>query len=189
MKEKLDLYIKENLYNKKFNNKKLFGKSKKAQFNEESEIELCENHENILDYCIGKTYSEQSMASVSNIQKYIDENENNYNNFQSLLFEMIDKRNLKDTDVYNKVHIDRRLFSKIRSDKKYHPSKETILLLGFSLELSENEIEKLLESASYSLPKNNHYDLIIRFCFINKIYKLTDINSLLESYGCKLFNY
>ena len=102
---------------------------------------------------------------------------------------MIDNKNLIDSDVYNKVHIDRRLFSKIRTDKNYHPSKETIILLGLSLELNEKEIEKLLESASYSLAKNNHYDLIIRFCFIKGIYKITDVNNLLDEYNCKLFNY
>lgn len=102
---------------------------------------------------------------------------------------MIDERNLKDSDAYNKVHLDRRLFSKIRNDKKYHPSKKTIILLGLSLELSIDEIEELLESASYSLPKNNHYDLIIRFYFIKGIYSLIDVNNLLEQYNCKLFNY
>ena len=98
-------------------------------------------------------------------------------------------RNLKDSDVYNKVHIDRRLFSKIRSDKTYHPSKETVILLSLALELSEKELDELLNSASYSLPKNNNYDLIIRFCFINKIYKIKDVNDLLNDYNCKLFSY
>ena len=109
--------------------------------------------------------------------------------FQKLLFKYIDDKNLKDSDVYNKVHIDRRLFSKIRSDINYHPSKETVILLGLSLELNEQEIEELLSSASYSLPKNNYYDLIIRFCFIEKIYKISEVNKLLESYNCKLFSY
>lgn len=125
---------------------------------------------------------------ISNIDDFIKEN-NQYNDFQTTLFKMIDERNLIDSDVYNKVHIDRRLFSKIRNDRNYHPSKETILLLGLSMELTEEEIEKLLDSASYSLPRNNHYDLIIRFCFMKGIYKLTDVNDLLDQYDCKLFNY
>lgn len=106
-----------------------------------------------------------------------------------MLFKLIDTRKSKDSDVYNKVHIDRRLFSKIRSDKNYHPSKETVILLAIALELSEEELDNLLDSASYSLPKNNNFDLIIRFCFINKIFKLTDINELLNEYNCKLFSY
>lgn len=124
-----------------------------------------------------------------NIHNFIKENKNKYSNFQTLLFNMIDERGLKDNEVYNKVHLDRRLFSKIRSDKNYHPSKETVILLGISLELNESEIEKLLDSASYSLPKNNYYDLIIRFCFINEIYNLNDINDLLDEYECKLLGY
>lgn len=125
---------------------------------------------------------------IFDIDKYLDENKI-YNSFQSLLFKMIDDKNLTDSEVYNKVHIDRRLFSKIRNDKDYHPSKETVILLGLSLELSESEIEELLESASYSLPRNNHYDLIIRFCFMKGIYKLSKVNDLLSEYDCKLFNY
>ena len=125
---------------------------------------------------------------ASSLNHYIDEN-NTYNVFQTMLFKLIDDRNLNDADVYNKVHIDRRLFSKIRSDKDYHPSKETVILLGFSLELSEKEIEELLQSASYYLPKNNYYDLIIRYCFVKGIYNLSEVNKLLSEYKCKLFSY
>ena len=166
MKDKLRKYIKENLVQEK----KLFGNysfKSKASFNEEMMGELC---------------------SSSNIDNYINENKD-LNDFQTLLFKYIDERNLIDSDVYNKVHIDRRLFSKIRSDKNYHPSKETVILLGLSLELNEDEIDNLLRSASYSLPKNNYYDLIIRFCFINKIYNIISINDLLSEYKCKLFDY
>lgn len=136
----------------------------------------------------GSSFEGIKLRKSSNIKNYIDEN-NQYSDFQTMLFKLIDNKKLKDSDVYNKVHIDRRLFSKIRSSKEYHPSKETIILLAIALELSENELDELLESASYSLPKNNKYDLIIRFCFINKIFKIKDINDLLYEYGCKLFSY
>ena len=122
------------------------------------------------------------------IDIFIKENED-LNDFQTVLFRMIEERNLNDSEVYNKVHIDRRLFSKIRSDKNYHPSKETVILLGLSLELSAKELEELLDSAAYSLPRNNHYDLIIRFCFVNRIYDIISVNELLNEYNCKLFNY
>ncbi len=125
---------------------------------------------------------------ASDIEEYIEENKDE-NKFQKLLFNYIDRKNLKDSDVYNKVHIDRRLFSKIRSDINYHPSKETIILLALALELKEDELDLLLDSASYSLPKNNYYDLIIRFCFKEHIYDLKNVNDLLEAYHCKLFSY
>ena len=129
-----------------------------------------------------------SNYQTSKVDNYINKSKTE-SLFQVLLFKYIDDKNLKDSDVYNKVHIDRRLFSKIRSDINYHPSKETVILLGLSLKLNENEIDKLLNSASYSLPKNSIYDLIIRFCFIEGIYELKDVNNLLETYNCKLFSY
>ena len=68
-------------------------------------------------------------------------------------------------------------------------SKETVILLGLSPELNVRELEELLGSAAYSLPKNNHYDLIIRFCFVNRIYDIISVNELLAEYSCRLFNY
>lgn len=133
-------------------------------------------------------YCEEELCDYSSVSEYIDSNKNE-NKFQRLLFKYIDDRDLKDSDVYNKVHIDRRLFSKIRSDEDYHPSKDTVILLGLSLELNINEITSLLESASYSLPYNNHYDLIIRFCFLEGIYDIKEVNELLSIYNCKLFSY
>ena len=202
MKEKLELYIKDNLINNETKKNNIFNKFKNLYYsnnknNSNTKFDDYQASYNSKDYVSQEEFDTSQLfksrnldtSSINDINKYIESHKNDYNDFQTMLFNLIDERNLKDADVYNKVHIDRRLFSKIRSDKNYHPSKETILLLGFSLELSENEIDKLLESASYSLPKNNYYDLIIRFCFINKIYKLTDINDLLNIYHCKLFNY
>ncbi len=131
---------------------------------------------------------EEEVCDYATVNEYIDSNKSE-NKFQKLLFKYIDDRNLRDSDVYNKVHIDRRLFSKIRSDEDYHPSKETVILLGLALELNIDEFIDLLDSASYSIPKNNYYDLIIRFCFMEGIYKISDVNDLLSLYNCKLFSY
>jgi len=131
---------------------------------------------------------EYSIKKTSiNLDEYI-EKEQKESKFQKLLFKYIDSKDLKDSDVYNKVGIDRRLFSKIRTDQNYHPSKETIILLSLALELNEYEMLSLLNSASYSLPKNNVYDLIIRFCFINKIYDVKEVNNLLYEYNLKTLN-
>ena len=130
---------------------------------------------------------EEYETATSNINTYINENKEE-DTFQTKLFKYIDQKGLKDSDVYNKVDIDRRLFSKIRSNKEYHPSKETIILLGIALELDEESIEDLLKTASYSLPMNTTYDLIIRFCFKEKIYDLNKINEFLYDYNCKLLN-
>lgn len=161
IKKKLDAYLKSYLEIKE--RKNIFAKSK-----------ACGSM--IMDY-----------ECASNINTYINDNKED-DTFQTYLFKLIDERELKDSDVYNKVNIDRRLFSKIRSNKDYHPSKETIILFGLALELSENELEELLSKASYALPMNNNFDLIIRFCFKEKIYDVNTINEFLYEHNCKLLS-
>ena len=108
MKDKLRKYIESNLKEKRG-----FFESVRCSFvDEECDFQL----DNLV---LGK-------YKQSNINDFIDDNKNKYSDFQTTLFKMIDERNLKDSDVYNKVHIDRRLFFKIRSDNNYLPSKDTI---------------------------------------------------------------
>lgn len=104
--------------------------------------------------------------------------------FNELLFKYIDKTKLTDSQVYKKAHVDRRTFSKIRNDKNYHPSKETIICLGFALQLSIEELERLLNSAYYSLPENSYFNIAIKYCIENKIYDLEQVNDIL--YACNL---
>ena len=121
--------------------------------------------------------------SSKNLDNYLEQKLDK-NNFQQTLFKLIDKNNKKDSEIYNKAYIDRRLFSKIRTDENYHPTKHTIISLGLALELNITDFENLLKSASYSLPKNNYFDLIIRFCIEEKIYDIIEVNYLLDKYNC-----
>lgn len=98
--------------------------------------------------------------------------------FQELLFKFIDKSGLNDSDVYRKAFIDRRLFSKIRSNKDYHPSFGTVTLLALSLKLSTKEYEELLHSASYSLATNSYANITLKYCFDNSIYDVATVNNL-----------
>ena len=99
--------------------------------------------------------------------------------FQELLFKFIDKSGLKDSEVYNKAYIDRRLFSKIRSDKNYHPSFGTVTLFALALKLSTKEYKQLLNSASYSLPSNTYAGITLKYCFDNKLYNVYEVNNLI----------
>ena len=99
--------------------------------------------------------------------------------FQELLFKFIDESGLKDSEVYNKANIDRRLFSKIRSDKNYHPSFGTVTLFALALKLSTKEYKQLLNSASYSLPSNTYAGITLKYCFDNKLYNVYEVNNLI----------
>ena len=101
--------------------------------------------------------------------------------FQELLFKFIDKSGLTDIEVYKKAFITRKLFSKIRSDKDYHPSFGTVTLLALALKLNFEEYEHLLKSASYSLATNSYSGITIKYCFEHKIYDVIDANNLFYS--------
>ena len=87
------------------------------------------------------------------IEKYL--NQNKTSSFREWLFNFIDKKGLKDSEVYKKVSIDRRLFSKIRCNENYILKKDNVIKLCLALSLTKDELNKLLYSAGYSLSTNN----------------------------------
>ena len=80
--------------------------------------------------------------NMSEVELYMTQNKDA--SFNELLFMMIDRTGQKDSDVYKRARIDRRLFSKIRSSKKYVPSKKTVIALCLALELSRDDANILL---------------------------------------------
>lgn len=114
------------------------------------------------------------------LEKYL--NDNKQLNFNELLFSFIDNKNLKDSDVYRKINMDRKLFSKIRCNFDYIPKKANVVKLCLSLNLNLIDTKKLLNSAGYSLSYNDKFDLVISYCIENNIYDLNIINNYLYSY-------
>lgn len=111
-------------------------------------------------------------------------NKKNYT-FQQLIFKIIDENNLVDSDVYKKAQIDKRLFSKMRSDINYSPSKNTAILLILALELDIDKALDILASAGYTLSYSNKSDLIIRYFIENNNYDIMQINEMLYEYDLK----
>jgi hypothetical protein len=107
--------------------------------------------------------------------------------FVQQLLSLIDRTGKKDSEIYKKAGIDRRLFSKIRSDTMYAPSKKTVLSLCVALELSREDADLLLSSAGYSLSRASNFDLVIAFCIEKKEYNLHEINEVLDHFGFELF--
>lgn len=103
--------------------------------------------------------------------------------FHEKLFGFIDRNNMTDVEVYKKAGIDRRLFSKIRSNPAYHPAKNTVLALAIALELNIDETKDFLARAEYAFSPSNKGDLIVKFFIEHKVYDLMAINFALEEYG------
>ena len=108
--------------------------------------------------------------------------------FSETLFSLIKEKGISETDCYKNAYIDRRLFSKIRSQKDYHPKKKTVLALALSLKLTLSETKDFLETAGYSLSHSIKEDVLVVFCISKKIYEISLVDEILEEFGCELFN-
>ena len=106
--------------------------------------------------------------------------------FSETLLDMIDERHITDAQCYKKANVDRKLFSKIRSNPAYKPSKPTVLAFAVALELTLPETKKLLRRAGFALTRSNKFDIILEYCITHHIYNIYDINEVLFQYDMPL---
>ena len=96
--------------------------------------------------------------------------------FQETLFRKIRESGFTETEIYKKANLDRKLFSKIRSNPAYHPGKNIVLALAAALRMNLEETQEFLAKAEYALSPANRSDLIVRYFLERKIYDIDTIN-------------
>ena len=127
-------------------------------------------------YCAMKL-AEKSSASLDDILAKPGET------FCDKLFNLIHEKNLDDVEVYKKANLDRKHFSKIRSNVKYKPTKKTALALAIALHLNMDETKDLLARAELALSPSNRGDLVVSYFIERGMYDIWESHNMLFKFG------
>jgi len=158
------------------------------ELRESLQIYIVENYLETVDKCIrdianfnitkdiDKNFSKKETFSLEELVNEVGES------FHEMLFLKIDMSGMTDVEVYKRANIDRKLFSKIRSNPAYHPRKQTVLALAIALKLDLDETVDLLSRAEYALSPGNKGDLIVKYFIERGIYDIETINFALYEY-------
>lgn len=118
-------------------------------------------------------YARSAPRSLEDVVKNISET------WSESLLRLITEKGYTDTEVYKRANVDRKLFSKIRSNKDYQPKKNTAVAFALALRLNPDETRDFLRRAGYAFSPSSKFDLIIEYSIDHGIYDLMLINGAL----------
>lgn len=106
--------------------------------------------------------------------------------FSETLLLLIDRTGKKDSEIYKKANVDRKLFSKIRNNKNYKPSKSTALAFAIALELDLDETKDFIGRAGFALTHSSKFDIIVEYFIKKRNFNIHEINLALFEFDQSL---
>ena len=133
----------------------------------------------LLSFDCFKVASKEIKTDSRSLEDLVTEIESS---FAESLFKYINDKGLTDPEVYKRANLDRKLFSKIRKNKNYKPSKNTALALAIALELNLDETKDFIGKAGYALTRSSKMDIIVEFFIKQNNYDIFELNEVLFYY-------